>query len=122
MNEKNLRQPLCVLALALGLFHVALGTLMYFIDIDILQMLDYVLAGILAVTAILYYVLKGPKLRLDLKQGLLAAMVVWLLLSCASRELADHGNQFARNWMPLFAPFESRNSARSSKSERGLAV
>ena len=71
------KQSLYVFSIILALLHLLLGILQYFIDISILQIIDYILAGVLIAALIPYIIIYPGAIRLDTKQGLLVAILIW---------------------------------------------
>ena len=82
MKKLLSKNNLLLLAGVIALFHSLLGTLYYFMDVSLLNSLDYVLGGVLAAAALLHWYYYRPRLRANAEQVLLIVLLLWYGISC----------------------------------------
>ena len=96
------KKTLLILSGAVGGLHALLCLLRYYVTVDALWPVDYILGGVLAAAALGYYILWRPKIRFCAEQVLLLVLMGWYLLSCAVMNSQYDSDWFAYNERPLF--------------------
>ena len=102
MKKLLSKNNLLLLAGVIALFHSLLGTLYYFMDVSLLNSLDYVLGGVLAAAALLHWYYYRPRLRANAEQVLLIVLLLWYGISCIVMTNTYQGNWLKGNALPLF--------------------
>lgn len=81
------------------LFHASVSLLQYFIDINGLLIVDYIILGLIAIGAILYFGKQQIPIRFQPAQVLLILFIIWNILSCISMSI-----KYNNDWVDYNGP------------------